>query len=116
MLLGWASPQDERGAASRVVFHPPLLLRAGGDAGTMCGGDPVGSKEGVMRKENISVGSSFLPGEGYEQVGAQEVRKDAKREEGRENVQKQRRKKRCPNTQEQGSGHEQEACGSGSET
>lgn len=53
-----------------------------------CDGDPVGSKEGVMRKENISVGSSFLPGEGYEQVEAQEVRKDTKRLEGWENVQK----------------------------
>lgn len=56
-----------------------VLLRADGDAGkghTM--GAQWAAERGVVRKENISVGNSFLSVWGHKQMEAQEERKETK--------------------------------------
>lgn len=45
----------------------------------MDGGDPVGSRGGAVRKENISAGNSFLSVWRHKQTEAQEERKEAKK-------------------------------------
>lgn len=61
-------------------------------------GDPVGSREGVVGKENISVGNSFYL------CGGLSKWKQKKREKrgGQENVETYERKSRCCNAWEQG--------------